>query len=244
MAGFDTNLEMSQSVAQQVCTGCGAQNRGDADFCWQCYTPFRGGRSSTQERTTPLARAVSGRSATAVPKEMRPQRSSAVPPAVATIIRLAIVGGLVAGGWFAWKHFSGGFAFPDEIRGQARIEGETGSDIEELVRSAGELFDVEVEAALYGDLQSPTYVMYTYAIPEGQTVDEWLQSISSIPGGSEDIPFLTEITESGFACQVEAQMGAGCAWMNGERLLVGLAALGVTEEQVRPIAEEVRAETE
>jgi hypothetical protein len=235
---------MTDTVDQRACQRCGAQNRLDTDFCWQCYTPFRGGPSTfgSDERTTPLARAVSGRTATMAPAEPRVKMGSGgTSPLVGTVIRFLILAGLVAGGWFAWQHFNGGFPFPDEVEGEPRIEGETGSNIEDLLHSAAELFDMEVEVAVYGDLQSPTYVMYTYTIPGGESVDDWLGRLDTLPGSEK--AFLTEATEAGFACQADPS-GADCAWMAGDDLIVGLGGLGLTEEQVRPIAEEVRSETE
>jgi hypothetical protein len=226
---------MSETVDQRACQRCGAQNRLDTDFCWQCYTPFRGGPSTfrSEERTTPLARAVSGRTATMAPREEVTTRSTGF--RVGIVIRFLVLGGLVAGGWFAWQHFRG-FPFPDDINGAPRIESSAAESAFETVQAEAQELGIEVDLAIYGtSVPQPTYGIAVLDIPEPEF---WEQV-----GVSSQIPLTPGLVREVLAAQtmfcVPAATDSTCVWLFDDRM-VALTGLGQQVSEVRPVAQELR----
>jgi hypothetical protein len=226
------------------------------DFCWQCFAPY--GRSAaprpvgagvaqavgdspapTGVAAGPLARpggsaiteALRGPSATgtsSVPSEA-PTGTSRIPAVVKVVVTLT----LAVGGFVGWRLLFGGLPFPEEVAGQPRIENETTEQATELMSSISGLLGAELEVAYYGDTATaPAYVVYVMTLPEGSALDEAI----TVSGGP-----LAELESGGMTCVPDVQ-GSSCTWLQAEGELVGVGGFGLTPEDLRPVARDVRAD--
>jgi hypothetical protein len=252
----------THDVDDQACTSCGAQRKPGTDFCWQCYAPYRrtaaaqpvgavtgsaasgGSTSAGTVAAGPLARpggsapsttltdALRGPSATGtttVPS-VEPSESSWM----GTAIKVAVFLAFAVGGFLAWRLLFGGFPFPEEIAGQPRIENDTTEEATELISSFTRSFGAELEMAVYGDeATAPSYVLYVVTLQEGGGLDQAV----AVPGHP-----LGELMSGRMTCAADPQ-GSSCTWLEGEDELIGVAGYGLSPEEVRPVAREVRAET-
>ncbi|MGH2661784.1 MAG: hypothetical protein ACRDH8_03040 [Actinomycetota bacterium] len=156
---------------------------------------------------------------------------------VGTIIRFLILGGLVAGGWFAWQHFRG-FPFPADIRGAPRIESSVAQDAFDTIQAEAQEMGVEVDLAIYGpSVPQATYGVAVVDIPEPEF---WEQV-----GVSSQIPLTRGLVREALAAQsmfcAPAAADSTCVWLFDDRMVV-LTGFGQGVSEVRPVAEELRAD--
>ncbi|HEX2031196.1 MAG TPA: hypothetical protein VHL78_07335 [Actinomycetota bacterium] len=205
------------------CRRCGARNAPDAEFCWQCYTPFAGGRRVAAAAVGPAAPLALG------PARPRPSSSGIPLRPIAWTVALVVA---VAGGWLAWTAMSGGFDFPASVGGFERIESDEAQQVQEMLDAVGGIADMEMEAAFYGAGGQPVYAVMAVDPPEGMPDDEL---VSSLGGGTAPDP-------AGMRCLPFADVGSACVWAADERFMA-VQGYGVAVEQLQPVAEGVRAET-
>jgi hypothetical protein len=218
-------------VNERACARCGAQNPAAAAFCWQCFASFAGEAPAGPVRAGKIGPAAYGGTggvmAPPAPAPMSTTTSSTGWTRWVIKGVLFLVG--FAAGWWAVDHFFfSGFPFPDEIAGQPRAESDATRDAAEAFSEIAEIFNVEMEMALYGSEIQPTYIMFAFEVPEELP-------LGGAPGLSQ-----TGTGEIPFQCAPDST-GAACVWgLDGS--MVGLGAFGQTVEQLDPVARQVQAE--
>jgi ribosomal protein L40E len=235
VARFDTH-----TVDERACPSCGAQNAATAEYCWQCLTRFGGPPAGAPEgsvRGSALRAALGTGPGAGTPAAVltepvtttrwQPQHSTDRMARVAVKVLVGLVAALV--GFVGYRWLTRGFPFPGEIAGFERTDAEESEQASAAIESIAQVLGVEVEAAFYGDVLQPTYVMSAFEMPaEGPLVG--VQPFGGAPGGGG----------IRFQCGPDAQ-GAACVWEQDGRL-VGIAGVGQTVEQLEPVARQVHAE--
>lgn len=225
-------------MEEHTCAQCGAQNRDDAAYCWQCYTPVGG--TAAPVATVPT-RGGAIRSATV--GEYGGGNGSGVmtaPPSTpvgttrearpwAWVLRAVLFVAAFAGGWLLVNHFFfGGFPFPSQVAGHERVDSENARDAAEAITGFGQAFDLEIEMAFYGSEAQPAYMMFVFEMPEGLPT-----------AGAE--PFTGAAGAVPFTCQEQIE-GASCFWSGEGGQFVGLGGFGKPAAEVEPVARQVHAE--
>jgi hypothetical protein len=223
---------------EHACAQCGAQNRADAQYCWQCYAPV-GGSGAASAATAP-SRAGTIRAATiggaaggngsAVmtapsPTPVQPVRGTSP---WAWVVRAVLFAAAFAGGWWLVNHFFfGGFPFPDQVAGHERVESENARDAAEAITAFGEAFNLEMEMAFYGPEVQPVYMMFVFEMPEG------------VPLAGQ--PFGGPTGSAPFQCQEQPQ-GASCFWTGEDGQVIGVGGMGKPAAEVEPVARQVQSD--
>jgi hypothetical protein len=219
---------------EHACAECGAQNRGDAAYCWRCYAPVGSGAAAvaTAPSRSGSIRAASiggyggGNGSAVLTSPASPVQTT---PSWGWILKAILFVAAFAGGWWLVNHFFfSGFPFPDQVAGHQRLDSEQARDAAEALTAFGEAFDLEMETAFYGPEVQPAYMMFVFQMPES------LAFLGNQPlaGSPDSLPF---------QCQEQVQ-GTSCYWSADDGQVVGLAGLGKTAEEVEPVAHQVQAE--
>ena len=187
------------------CSSCGAQNPDDATHCWQCYQSFL----AAPARIGSIIRGLNqpryggfygGPAVSAPPK----------PPSLISAFgkRFAFMAILLFAAVWAWSGAFRGFAFPNYVAGERRIESDlvnSGVDlVQDAVSAAG--LDIDVYYAFYGTNLQPRYMLFAAESGEDE-VRKLLQQ--QAPGKSGQV-----------GCAVDG-VNSFCMW-NGDDGVVGL----------------------
>jgi hypothetical protein len=141
-------------------------------------------------------------------------------------------------GRYLVQQLLGGFPFPDSIRG---VEVTESGDATSFFPIAEDL-ELEIAAAVYGDVEAPRYVMFVIEIPEGQTIEDVWARVTELNPGAPRLPVATQGPRFACADSPFVTSAAACVWLEEGRL-VEVAATDSTPSELRPLAREVRAET-
>jgi hypothetical protein len=222
---------------EHPCAECEAQNRDDAAYCWQCYTPLRGAAATASTvatrpgaiRSATVGGFGDGNGGAVLTSPASPVQTTPGGSSWGWVLKAILFVAAFVGGWWLVNHlFFSGFPFPDEVAGHQRLDSEQARDAAEALTAFGEAFDLEMETAFYGPEIQPAYLMFVFEMPES------LPFLGNQPlaGSADSLPF---------QCQEQVQ-GTSCYWSADDGQVVGLAGLGKTAEEVEPVARQVHTE--
>jgi hypothetical protein len=239
-------------VDERACPSCGAQNAATAEYCWQCFArfdaPVTGTAPATPSRGSSLAVAIGTGPGAGTPSAVitepatmtkwQPQHSTTVDRVAGWAVKglVMVLAALV--GFFAYQWLTRGLQLPDEVAGQARMEGELVDGFQGLMDSLTGVFDVEVDMAIYGP-GFPVYLLMAAEVPDGQNVNGFYEGFVAGAGTS-----IGPADPDGVTCLAMpggAGTGAQCSWVIDETVLL-LQGFTATEDDLAAVAEGVRAD--
>jgi hypothetical protein len=239
-------------VDERACPSCGAQNAAIAEYCWQCFARFGAPAVGTAppppSRGSSLAAAIGTGPGAGTPSAVitepatmtkwQPQHSTTGDRLGGLAVKGLVMVLAVLVGFFAFRWFTRGPELPDEVAGQARMEGELVEGFEDLMDSLVGVLDVEVDMAIYGP-GFPVYLLMAAEVPDGQDVDGFYQGFVTGAGtstGPVDPDAVTCLAMPG-----GAGTGAQCSWVIDETVLL-LQGFTAGEDDLAAVAEGVRAD--
>jgi hypothetical protein len=239
-------------VDERTCPSCGAQNAATAEYCWQCFARFGAPPAGTAAPAIPsrgssLAAIGTGPGAgtpsavitePATMTKWQPQHSTTGERVAGWTVKglVMVVAALV--GFFAFQWLTRGLELPDEVAGQARMEGDLVEGFQDLMDSLTGVFDVEVDMAIYGP-GFPVYLLMAAEVPDGQDVNGFYEGFVTGAGtstGPADPDGVTCLAMPG-----GAGTGAQCSWVIDGTVLL-LQGFTATEGDLAAVAEGVRAD--
>ena len=237
---------------ERACPSCGAQNAATAEYCWQCFARFDAPPASTApitpSRGSSLAAAIGTGPGAGTPSAViaepatmtkwQPQHSTTGDRVAGWAVKglVMVLAALVA--FFAFRWLTGGLELPDQVAGQARMEGELVEGFQDLMDSLTGVFDVEVDMAIYGP-GFPVYLLMAAEVPEGQDVTGFYEGFVTGAGtstGPADPDAVTCLAMPG-----GAGTGAQCSWVIDETVLL-LQGFTATESDLAAVAQGVRTD--
>jgi hypothetical protein len=223
---------------KRACPACRAENAAGAEFCWQCFArlvdvppPPAGSVARPEGLRHPVigGSAVLGRNGgTGAPTTLGPrpipgalEEPSASSSRTSLVIRIGLgVVGAVLGYLLVGALLGGGVEIPDSLGGLPRQTNDTARDFEEEMRSEGERWDLDVEAATYGRSSFPESMLI---LVEGRALDSTDQLYDALiqgmgqAGATIDTADTVSGTHEGAAYRCVPVRGAGvdgsaCIW--------------------------------
>jgi ribosomal protein L40E len=139
-----------QTEQKRTCAKCGADNPQDAGFCWQCYTPFApaapGGR---QVPTMPAMPTTAGPVLSAPVQSSAPGGGRRIARIAVGVVIAIVVAGVVR------NMLTPSYHVPETLGGAPRLHTADAQKFEQEMIAEGQKYDVDFEAAVYGQADTP-----------------------------------------------------------------------------------------
>jgi hypothetical protein len=141
-----------QTEQKRTCAACGADNTPQAGFCWQCYSPF-----------APAAPRLGSPSMPPTPGAARPFAPADAPaPAPASRGRAGLIVRIAAGvvvaivvSTLVRNMLTPTYHVPETLAGEPRLHTADTQQFEQAMAEQGDKYDIEFEAAVYGQGEQP-----------------------------------------------------------------------------------------
>jgi hypothetical protein len=210
-----------QTEEKRTCTGCGAANTPEATHCWQCFAAF----------AVPVPPVPD--EATAGPPRFRP---GFAPPAPVTPLPVARSGSTTSGASWVLRSvigliaafaaymgvqrvLMGGLEMPESVAGVTRMHDAATTDFEEQMQAEADRFDMDVEAAAFGTIGAPDFLLVVVNGSSSDSTDEMFDEfVSGITEGGATVDDLTrkgELDGASYRCVGAEAVGTGigtCMW--------------------------------
>ena len=225
-----------QSENKRACAACGAANTIDATACWQCLARFgdnvaaAGGSLPTQ--TGP----VGGQPRYPLPSPM-PAPPAAPARAASTGVRV-LVGVLAAiAGYVGVQYLLGGsdVTIPDTVAGVPRMHDAMAAEFEEDLLDEAARYDMQAEAAVFGSVGVPDFLLIVVEGSTDETTDEMFDSfVQGMSEGGATVDSLRrtgELAGASYRCVGAEAAGTGvgvCMWRTDDHVGIVLDLMSDT----------------
>jgi len=141
-----------QTEQKRTCASCGADNKPQAGFCWQCYAPFAPARPTPEAPSLPptpgAARSFTPASSP-VPAPAARSRAGMVARIALGVVVAIVVSTVVRNMLTPTYHV------PDTLMGEPRLHTADTQQFEQSMADEGDKYDIKFESAVYGQGDQP-----------------------------------------------------------------------------------------
>ncbi|MEW6059106.1 MAG: hypothetical protein AB1551_03015 [Actinomycetota bacterium] len=217
-----------QDVGERVCSGCGAQNKEAATFCWRCYAAMTPTGGSQVLPGHPLPSAPPFRMPAPLFEASAPPRRDGVPLLIWLTAGAVVVAAIA---WLLIGRLSGGPKLPDSVGGFQRIEVPYLKEAVEAAKTQPGLpSDIELDIGVYGGTPTSPRLMLMWAtsdqLGDADAAFVGLASGLGVPSEAQGFKTFTRGNRS-FVCVTSADLGVAtpmamdmCMWPDGDTIWV------------------------
>lgn len=140
-----------QTEQKRTCASCGADNKPQAGFCWQCYAPFAPAAPKPGAPSMPPTPGVARGFTPAQAPAPAPTRSRAgMIVRIAVGVVIAIIVSMVVR-----NMLTPSYHVPDTLAGEPRLHTDTAQQFEQAMADQGDKYNIDFESAVYGQGDQP-----------------------------------------------------------------------------------------